>query len=305
MLKTYPKLKMVWVHAGVSRRCSEPDHYEMIDQMCSDYDNLMVDISWVVWEDVICDEKGVIKQGGSTASRSTTPSSSSAQTTSPSSSRSRTPRSTCSPATSQSTGPFSTRSRRKPVKMSPTGTLSACTLTTGPCLFAMEAISGTRRSTLCMTRSALTLTSASSCRRIASLASPANTERLCFAASWRIVLAVLPPAYWRFEPQMVPRRERPLWGTRDVVVALRSSADTTQSMGYNHLSFQCPLVSFGHHTILVQCPTDTVEPCLGLVCERVPPVSRAMSSMCPPVQYTGRSMHLREPVCTARTRAAW
>ena len=63
VLKEYPKLCLVWVHAGVSRRCSEPTHYKMLDEMCTKYDNLMIDISWVVWEDVICDEKGIIKQG--------------------------------------------------------------------------------------------------------------------------------------------------------------------------------------------------------------------------------------------------
>ena len=31
--------------------------------MLSDYPNLKVDISWVVWEDVICDENGKVKQG--------------------------------------------------------------------------------------------------------------------------------------------------------------------------------------------------------------------------------------------------
>lgn len=36
VLERYPKLLVVWVHAGVSRRCSEPNHYEMIDQMMSD-----------------------------------------------------------------------------------------------------------------------------------------------------------------------------------------------------------------------------------------------------------------------------
>jgi len=63
VLRKYPKLKFTWVHAGVSRRCSEPSHHKMIEQMCDEFDNLKVDISWVVWEDVICDEKGVIKQG--------------------------------------------------------------------------------------------------------------------------------------------------------------------------------------------------------------------------------------------------
>uniref|UniRef100_A0A7S3F2G0 Amidohydrolase-related domain-containing protein n=1 Tax=Haptolina ericina TaxID=156174 RepID=A0A7S3F2G0_9EUKA len=61
VLKRYPTLKLVWVHAGVSRRCSEPNHYEMIDMMLSKYPNLGVDISWVVWEDVILDVDGVIK----------------------------------------------------------------------------------------------------------------------------------------------------------------------------------------------------------------------------------------------------
>ena len=61
VLRRYPKLKMVWVHAGVSRRCSEPNHYELIDQMCSDFPNLHIDISWVVWEDVICDGNGAVK----------------------------------------------------------------------------------------------------------------------------------------------------------------------------------------------------------------------------------------------------
>jgi len=62
-LKKHPKLKFIWVHAGVSRRCAEEAHYKMIEEMCDKYNNLMVDISWVVWEDVICDENGVIKQG--------------------------------------------------------------------------------------------------------------------------------------------------------------------------------------------------------------------------------------------------
>ena len=63
VLKKYPKLRFVWVHAGVSRRCSEPKHYEMIDRLCTTYPNINIDISWVVWEDVICDGDGNVKQG--------------------------------------------------------------------------------------------------------------------------------------------------------------------------------------------------------------------------------------------------
>jgi len=63
VLKKHPKLHFVWVHAGVSRRAFEETHHEMIDKMCSTYPNLHIDISWVVWEDVICDDNGMIKQG--------------------------------------------------------------------------------------------------------------------------------------------------------------------------------------------------------------------------------------------------
>ena len=63
VLTKYPKLKFTWVHAGVSRRCSEPEHHKMIERMCDKFDNLKIDISWVVWEDVICDASGKIKDG--------------------------------------------------------------------------------------------------------------------------------------------------------------------------------------------------------------------------------------------------
>jgi len=58
VLQKYPKLKFIWVHAGVSRRVHEPDHYREIDRLLKKYKNLKIDISWVVWEDVICDENG-------------------------------------------------------------------------------------------------------------------------------------------------------------------------------------------------------------------------------------------------------
>jgi len=63
VLAKYPTLKFVWVHAGVSRRCADKEHHKMIDDMCTKYPNLLVDISWVVWEDVICDADGIVKQG--------------------------------------------------------------------------------------------------------------------------------------------------------------------------------------------------------------------------------------------------
>ena len=63
VLKKYPKMKFVWVHAGVSRNCNEELHHKMISDMIQKYPNLHVDISWVVWEEVICDSKGVVKPG--------------------------------------------------------------------------------------------------------------------------------------------------------------------------------------------------------------------------------------------------
>eukprot|EP00418_Pyrodinium_bahamense_P070962 CAMPEP_0179091178 /NCGR_PEP_ID=MMETSP0796-20121207/41638_1 /TAXON_ID=73915 /ORGANISM="Pyrodinium bahamense, Strain pbaha01" /LENGTH=904 /DNA_ID=CAMNT_0020788765 /DNA_START=9 /DNA_END=2723 /DNA_ORIENTATION=+ len=54
VLEEFPTLRLIWCHAGVSRRTHEDNHHEMLDQMLSSYGNLNVDISWVVWEDVIC-----------------------------------------------------------------------------------------------------------------------------------------------------------------------------------------------------------------------------------------------------------
>ena len=58
VLNTFPTLKLIWAHAGVSRRVSAPGHHEMIERMVQRHPNLMIDISWVVWEDVICDSSG-------------------------------------------------------------------------------------------------------------------------------------------------------------------------------------------------------------------------------------------------------
>lgn len=63
VLDNYPDLKLIWCHAGASRRTHEKNHHEMIDDMLDRYPNLMVDISWVVWEDVICDPTGRVKTG--------------------------------------------------------------------------------------------------------------------------------------------------------------------------------------------------------------------------------------------------
>ncbi|EGB02793.1 hypothetical protein AURANDRAFT_17834, partial [Aureococcus anophagefferens] len=56
VLEKFPELKLVWCHAGVSRRTFEPNHHEMLDELMDKYPNLTADISWVVWELTICGE---------------------------------------------------------------------------------------------------------------------------------------------------------------------------------------------------------------------------------------------------------
>jgi predicted TIM-barrel fold metal-dependent hydrolase len=55
VLDTFPDLRLIWCHAGVSRRTHQDDHCEMIEKLCDKYKNFYADISWCVWEDVICE----------------------------------------------------------------------------------------------------------------------------------------------------------------------------------------------------------------------------------------------------------
>jgi hypothetical protein len=63
VLEEFPTLKLAWCHAGASRRTFEETHHRMIDDMCSAFPNLIVDISWMVWDEVICEGTGKPKQG--------------------------------------------------------------------------------------------------------------------------------------------------------------------------------------------------------------------------------------------------
>eukprot|EP00931_Biecheleriopsis_adriatica_P072096 TRINITY_DN4612_c0_g1_i1.p1 TRINITY_DN4612_c0_g1~~TRINITY_DN4612_c0_g1_i1.p1 ORF type:complete len:804 (+),score=187.48 TRINITY_DN4612_c0_g1_i1:71-2482(+) len=55
VLKAFPDLKLIWCHAGVSRRTFEPDHWQMIAYMVETYPKLHIDMSWVVWEECVLD----------------------------------------------------------------------------------------------------------------------------------------------------------------------------------------------------------------------------------------------------------
>ncbi len=54
VLKEFPKTQFVWAHVGMSRRVFHKNYHEMIVSLFDTYPNLTVDISWVVYDDVIC-----------------------------------------------------------------------------------------------------------------------------------------------------------------------------------------------------------------------------------------------------------
>ena len=55
VLKKFPKLKIVWAHCGISRNVSHPNYAKNIDRMLNQYKNLTVDISWIVYDEIICE----------------------------------------------------------------------------------------------------------------------------------------------------------------------------------------------------------------------------------------------------------
>ncbi|MEW5902673.1 MAG: amidohydrolase family protein, partial [Acidobacteriota bacterium] len=54
MLQRFPQTTFVWAHCGISRRVFHKNYHEMIARLLHQYPNLNVDISWVVYDDVIC-----------------------------------------------------------------------------------------------------------------------------------------------------------------------------------------------------------------------------------------------------------
>ena len=55
MVRRFPGAVFVWAHCGISRRVSHKNYHEMVSALLDRYPNLHVDISWVVYDDVICD----------------------------------------------------------------------------------------------------------------------------------------------------------------------------------------------------------------------------------------------------------
>ena len=51
--QNHPRTTIVWAHAGVSRRVYSPIYYQVVKRALESYDNLYVDLSWVVFDDFV------------------------------------------------------------------------------------------------------------------------------------------------------------------------------------------------------------------------------------------------------------
>ncbi len=56
-LERHRDTTIVWGHCGISRRVTHRDYHTMIDCMMDRYPNLYVDLSWVVYEQTICEPR--------------------------------------------------------------------------------------------------------------------------------------------------------------------------------------------------------------------------------------------------------
>ena len=52
-IRAHPKTRVIWAHAGISRRIVIADHTDILRRMLGQYPNLTVDLSWVVFEQEI------------------------------------------------------------------------------------------------------------------------------------------------------------------------------------------------------------------------------------------------------------
>jgi hypothetical protein len=53
-LGKFPRTVFIWAHCGCSRRISHKNYAAMIREMLRSHQNLYVDISWIVYDDMIC-----------------------------------------------------------------------------------------------------------------------------------------------------------------------------------------------------------------------------------------------------------
>ncbi len=54
LLREFPRAKVVFAHCGASRNVYAPFYHEMIDRLLEEYKNLFVDLSWVLYDAIMC-----------------------------------------------------------------------------------------------------------------------------------------------------------------------------------------------------------------------------------------------------------
>lgn len=54
VVAAFPRLTVVWAHCGISRRVWHKDYPGMLRQLLSRHERLHLDLSWVVYDDVVC-----------------------------------------------------------------------------------------------------------------------------------------------------------------------------------------------------------------------------------------------------------
>jgi len=52
-VRAHPKTRVIWAHAGISRRIVIPNHTEILRRMLAQYSNLTIDLSWVIFDQEI------------------------------------------------------------------------------------------------------------------------------------------------------------------------------------------------------------------------------------------------------------
>lgn len=52
-IRAHPRTRMIWAHAGISRRIVIPNHTDILRRMLAQYANLTIDLSWVIFEQEI------------------------------------------------------------------------------------------------------------------------------------------------------------------------------------------------------------------------------------------------------------
>lgn len=55
-VREFPLTRFVFAHCGMSRRVNVPFYYQMVERLLSQYPNLCVDFSWIIFDVVICPE---------------------------------------------------------------------------------------------------------------------------------------------------------------------------------------------------------------------------------------------------------